>query len=122
MTDFHWGLVIAAVSVVLSGGASWYFSRMYYLKGAENQAKESERERQALIAALRANNNARDEALTMQQYIDAAVEAWRVKGTAVPYVDSLVGVTRDQKAQILRAASLRHKGREPKRNPFLSAQ
>ena len=122
MTDFQWGLAIAAVSVILSGGASWYFSRMYYLKSLENQAKESERERQTLIAALKANNNARDEALTMQQYIDAAVESWRVKGTAVPYVDSLVGITREQKAQVLRAASLRHKGREPKRNPFLSAQ
>jgi hypothetical protein len=121
MTDFQWGLIIAGISVVLSAVASWYFSRMSYLKSLENQEKEAEIERNALIGVLQANNNARDEALTMQQYIDAAVETWRVNGTAVPYVESLA-VTREQKASILRSASLRHKGREPKRNPFLSSQ
>jgi hypothetical protein len=88
----------------------------------ENQQLEASRERQALVEALNANAAARDEAITMQQYIDAAAEAWRVKGTAAPYIDSLTGVTREQKAQILRSASLLHKGREPKRNPYASSQ
>ena len=83
---------------------------------------EAAREHKALIEAMKSNTAARDEALTMQQYIDAAAEAWRVKGTAAPYIDSLSGVTREQKAQILRSASLRHKGREPKRNPYATLQ
>lgn len=119
MTDFQWGTVLTIISVVLSALASWFFSRMYYRKSLENHDTETTMERAALMQALR-SNNAKDEALTMQQYIDAAVDAWRKKGTAVPYVDSLTGVSREQKAQILRSASLRHKGREPKRNPYHS--
>lgn len=119
MTDFQWGVVLTVVSVVLSALASWFVSCMYYRKSLENHDTEATRERAALMQALR-SNNAKDEALTMQQYIDAAVDAWRTRGTAVPYVDSLTGVSREQKAQILRSASLRHKGREPKRNPYLS--
>jgi len=119
MTDFQWGLVIAAISVVLSAAASWYFSRMYYLKSLANQDTEAARERAPLIEALRACNAA-DPVLQMQQYIDAAVEAWKKKGTAVPYLESLTGLSKDQKSQILRSAALRHKGREPKNNPYAS--
>ena len=119
MTEFQWSVLLTIAAVPLSALASWYFSRMYYLKGMKNQATEAASERAALMEALKAQN-ADDEALAMQQYIDAAVDAWRKRGTAAPYLDSLSGVTREQKAQILRSASIRHKGREPKRNPYLS--
>ena len=118
MTDFQWSVALTVGSVLFGALASWFFSRMYYLKSLENLDTEAAKERMALIEALKASN-AKDEALTMQQYIDAAVDAWRHRGTAVPYIDSLSGVSREQKAQILRSASLRHKGREPKRNPYL---
>jgi hypothetical protein len=119
MTEFQWSVLLTVVSVPLSALASWFFSRMYYLKSLKNSDTEATKEREALMEALK-GNNAKDEAFTMQQHIDAAVDAWRKRGTAVPYVDSLTGVSREQKAQILRSASLRHKGREPKRNPYLS--
>lgn len=115
MSQFLWGLFFTALSAL----ASWFFSRMYYLKSRAIQEAEAVRERSALVEALRVSNPA-DEALLMQQYIDAAVEAWRKHGTAVRYMDSLTDVPKDKKSQILRAAALRHKGREPKHNPYTS--
>jgi hypothetical protein len=115
MNDILWGLFFTALSAI----ASWFFSRMYFRKSLANQEAEADRERSALVEALRARN-ATDHTLVMQQYINAAVEAWKRNGTAVQYLESLTDVAREQKSQILRAASLRHKGREPKNNPYIS--
>lgn len=59
-----------------------------------------------------------DEVLIKQNYIDAAVAAWRRKGTAVHYLNSLTDQSNAQKSEILISASLRHRGREPKNNPY----
>lgn len=118
MTDFQWSVLLTVGSILFGALASWFFSRKFYLKSLANSDTEAAKERMALIEALKASN-AKDKALTMQQYIDAAVDAWRHRGTALPYIDSLSEVSREQKAKILRSASLRHKGREPKRNPYL---
>lgn len=115
MSQFLWGLFFTGLSAL----ASWFFSRMYYRKSLAKQEAETTKERKALVEALR-TSNATDQTLLMQQYIDAAVEAWKKQGTTVHYLDSLTDVSKEQKSQILRSASLRHKGREPKGNPYAS--
>jgi len=52
-----------------------------------------------------------------EQYVSAATNAWKTEGTAEHYLNSL-DIPNEEKAKIYRAACLRHKKREPKRNPF----
>lgn len=59
------------------------------------------------------------EALLNETYVKAATDAWKKEGTAEHYLNSL-DIPREEKANIFRAACLRHKKREPKRNPFAS--
>lgn len=118
MTDLE-AITLTVVSTLVSGGASWFFSRMYYLKSLANKDAEVARELTSLKEALRARDAA-DGSLLRQQYIDAAVDAWKKKGTAVHYLESLAGLSKEEKSQILRSAALRHKGREPKNNPYAS--
>ena len=115
MSQILWGLLFTGLSAL----ASWFFSRLYYVKSLANQEAEATNELAALVEALRASSAA-DQTLLMQQYVDAAVAAWKKQGTAVHYLESLANVPKEQKSQILRSAALRHKGREPKHNPYAS--
>jgi len=54
-----------------------------------------------------------------QQYIDNAVDTWKHRGTPELYIKSLAHLSAEEKYKIHRAASLRHKGREPKHNPYI---
>ena len=102
--------------VSLSALLSWFITHKYYLISLDNQEKENTKEREALIQALQAHNE-NDATLITQQYIDAAVDAWKKQGTAEHYLNSL-DIAQEEKAKIFKAACLRHKKREPKRNPF----
>lgn len=104
------------LQVALSALLSWYITHKYYLVSLENQEKENTKEREVLIQALQAQNE-NDATLITQQYIDAAVEAWKKQSTAEHYLNSLE-ITQEEKAKIFRAACVRHKKRESKRNPF----
>ncbi|MGD0021703.1 MAG: hypothetical protein ABSC54_05310 [Smithellaceae bacterium] len=119
MREIFWDLLLVGFSSLASAGTSWFFSRMYYRKSLANQEIEVTKERAELIKALK-NSNANDQSYLTQQYIDGTVMAWKEKGSPFPYLDSLTEVSREQKSQILRSASLRHKGREPKRNLYAS--
>lgn len=103
--------------VALSALLSWFITHKYYLISLENQEKENTKEREALINALQAQNE-NDYTLITQQYIDSSVEAWKKQGTAEYYLNSL-DISQEEKAKIFKAACLRHKKREPKRNPFV---
>lgn len=102
--------------VSLSALASWFITHRYYQKSLKTQENEYTQERKALIQALQ-KKNVNDSTLLTQQYIDAAVESWKKQGTAEHYLNSLE-IPNDEKAKIFRAACLRHKKREPKRNPY----
>lgn len=52
-----------------------------------------------------------------EQYVSAATNAWKKEGTAEHYLNGL-DIPNKEKAEIFKAACLRHKKREPKRNPF----
>jgi len=104
--------------VALSALASWFITHRYYQKSLKNQESENTRERAALIKALQ-EQNATDSTLLTQQYIDAAVDAWKKQGTAEHYLSSL-DIPNEEKANVFRAACLRHKKREPKRNPYVT--
>ena len=67
-----------------------------------------------LVKALEAKN-VTDFTLLTQQYIDAAVEAWKREGTAEYYLNSL---ELQNKEKIFLAACLRHKKREPEQNSY----
>lgn len=103
--------------VFLSSLVSWFITHRYYVKSLKVQDLENARERAMLVEALEANN-ATDSALLIQKRIDAAVAAWRKEGTPVHYINSLE-LPSGEKADIFRAAYLRHKKREPNRNPYL---
>lgn len=66
------------------------------------------------------NSSEKEQAYIINQYIDSAVTEWKKAGTPVHYLNSLVDVPDKQKADIYHAASLRHKRREPKSNPYLA--
>jgi len=66
------------------------------------------------------NSSEKEQAYIINKYIDSAVTEWKKAGTPVHYLNSLVDVPDKQKADIYRAASLRHKRREPKSNPYLA--
>jgi len=106
-------LFIVAISAV----ASWYITHRYYIKSLKVQDMENARERAVLVEALEAKN-ATDSILLTQKYIDAAVEAWNREGTAENYLNSLE-LPNDEKAKVFRAACLRQKKREPKKNPYV---
>lgn len=103
--------------VALSALVSWFITHCYYVKSFNVQDTENARERAALVEALEAKN-ATDSTLLTQKYIDAAVEGWKREGTAEHYLNSLE-LPNEEKANIFRAACLRHKKREPKRNPYV---
>lgn len=86
-------------------------------KGINKQDAETTREVTNLVKELQASNYAY-QTLIEQKYIDAAIDAWKREGTAIKYIDSLTSLTDNEKSQILRSASLRYKGREPKKNPY----
>ena len=104
--------------IVLSALGSWFITHRYYKKSFENQENENTRERAALIQVLQ-EHNATDSTLLTQQNIDTAVDVWKKQGTAEHYLNSL-DLPNEEKARIFRAASLRHKKREPKKNPYVS--
>ena len=52
------------------------------------------------------------------QHVDAAMAAWKQKGQPHDYLRSLTNLSDKQRAEIFLAASLRHKGKEPKNNPY----
>lgn len=103
--------------VALSSLIAWFITHKYYLKSLSNQEIEQTKERNSLIQALSAKNNA-DLIVQQQNYIDRAVEEWKKKGTPAFFLETLSHLSKEQKYEIYRAASLRHKGREPKRNPY----
>ncbi|WP_444905087.1 hypothetical protein ACJJIU_10360 [Microbulbifer sp. CnH-101-E] len=106
-------LLLVAVSALFS----WLITHSYYKISMKNQEAEQSRERDMLKQALE-KQNSNDDILIKQNYIDEAVKAWKSKGQAIHYLDSLTSVTKEEKSEILVAAALRHKGREPKNNPY----
>ena len=60
----------------------------------------------------------KDKEVKKQEHISEAVKAWKSVGQPVHYLDSLVGVSKEYKAEIYRKACLRHKLRKPKSNPY----
>lgn len=102
--------------VVLSALLSWFITHKYYLISLNNQEEENKKEREALIKALQEQNE-NDATLLTQQYIDASVKEWKKQGTAEHYLNSLE-IPNEEKAKIFQAACLRHKKRQPKRNPY----
>ena len=112
------GVAYDLLLIAVSAAISWFITHRYYVKSLNTQEAEYVEEKAALVAALEAHS-ATDAALLTQRYIDETVDAWKRKGTPVHYLDSLSDLSMEEKAEIYRAASLRHKGREPKRNPYL---
>lgn len=113
MNPVFYDLSLVAISALVS----WFITHRYYVKSLKIQDTENARERAALVDALEAKNTT-DSTLLTQKYIDAAVEAWKREGTAEHYLNSLE-LPNDEKAKIFRAAFLRHKKREPKKNPYV---
>lgn len=95
---------------------SWFITHLYYRKSLANQVTETQQEINQLVEAIKEPNQA-EQALLTQRYIGAAVEEWKKKGTPVKYLDSLE-ISQEDKAKLFRRACLRHKGREPKKNPY----
>ncbi|MDH3976177.1 MAG: hypothetical protein OEV42_18045 [Deltaproteobacteria bacterium] len=117
MNTLAYDLLLIFISALIS----WFITHRYYKKSLADQDVEHQRERRELVEALKAIK-ASDATLLKQQYIDAAVEAWKKKGTPKDYIDSLSEILAEEKAEIYRAASLRHKGREPKKNPYVKTK
>jgi hypothetical protein len=105
------------ILTVISGFISWLFTHTYYRKSLKIQNQEFLREIKILEEALDIKNS-KDQSILNIQYIGAAVKEWEKKGTPKYYIDSL-DVSKEQKAEIYQAASLRHKRCEPKNNPYL---
>ena len=97
--------------------ATWFFARHYYNKALKAQEEGAGEDRKRLIKALE-QANATDSEIVRQQHIAQAVAAWIPHGTPRYYLDS-IDVSREEKAIIYRAASLRHKRREPRANPYV---
>ena len=93
--------LIDLLLVALSAFLSWLITHKYYLKGIDHQENENKREREELIQALQ-EQNANDATLLTQQYIDAAVEAWKKQGTAEHYLNSL-DIANEEKGKISKA-------------------
>ena len=106
--------------IVLSALISWFMTHRYYLKSLQSQEKEASKQITELSKAVKRANTHND-AVLKNQYIEGALEAWRRKGQPVDYLNSL-DVANETKAEIFRSACLRHKGREPKSNPFLASK
>ncbi|TBW54349.1 hypothetical protein EZI54_14670 [Marinobacter halodurans] len=86
---------------------------------ARSQEAEASKQIAELSKAVE-SASANNDSVLKNQYIEGALEAWKRKGQAVDYLNSLTNVTNETKAEIFRSACLRHKGREPKNNPFLT--
>lgn len=111
--NFLYDLLLLGIAAFLS----WAVTHVYYKKSLTEQEREFMTERTALIQALEQANSMDTEIVT-QQRIDQAVSAWKQTGTPIHYLNSLTDVSNEEKAKIFRAASLRHKKREPKNNPY----
>ena len=113
MDQLIYDLLLVALGILFS----WFFTHRYYIKSLKSQEIEYSKSLQELTATL-TNLNSNDEALIKEKYIIEAVEAWRKKGQAEHYLNSLTDISNELKADIFRSACLRHHGREPKRNPY----
>ena len=111
--NFLYDLLLLGIGAFLS----WAITHLYYKKSLTEQENEFITERKVLIEALQ-EANALDGELATQQRIDEAVSAWKQAGTPAHYLDSLTAISNEEKAKIFRAASIRHKKREPKNNPY----
>ncbi len=114
MNPVIYDLLLVSLSALLS----WFLTHRYYLKSLAAQETELSNELEKLTKSLNSSNS-NDTTLIKQQYITEAVDAWKRVGQAEHYLNSLTDISDDLKADIFRSACLRHKGREPKRNPFL---
>jgi hypothetical protein len=114
MNPIIYDLLLVALSVLLS----WWLTHRYYLKSMKSQETEQSKQIDSLKFVVE-KIDSNDETLIKQNYIDAAVAAWKIKGTAVHYLNSLTDMPNELKSEILISASLRHKGREPKNNPYV---
>ncbi len=106
--------VVAVVSIILGAAASWRIATHFH----NIQTQELQEAMDALMAEL-SEKDPSNEKLIQETYIEGAVAAWKKKGHAIDYLDSLTDVPREQKSKILIAAALRHKGKKPKANPYV---
>ena len=113
MNSICYELLLVALGVL----CSWFITHRYYRKSLEDQESAQSEQLIHLKSALE-ESNPNHEALLKQNFIDAAVDAWKRQGTAVHYLNSLTDLANEEKSEILRSAALRHKGREPKNNPY----
>lgn len=71
------------------------------------------------VRPLKKSESFPQEKILREEYVSAATAAWKSEGTAEHYLRSL-DIPDEEKASIFVAACLRHKKREPKRNPFIN--
>lgn len=96
---------------------SWFITHRYYIKSLKIQEDEATKQIKELTDSLN-KLSSNDAALLKNTYIEGAVEAWKKKGQAVDYLNSINDISDKMKYEIFRSACLRHNHREPKYNPF----
>ena len=109
-------ILLLVVSVVFSGGFSWFFTHLYYRKSLNQQERTSEYQIGRLTDALAAQNET-DTALVMQQRIEESVAEYKRAGTPVRVIDTYE-LSNDEKADLLDTVLLRVKGRKAKQNKY----
>lgn len=100
---FAIGQIIIGAGLVIIAAAFYIYSSMQGQSPPEEQPPP--------------NNKPEQPQIDYEHYIETAVSYWKRKGQADTYIETL-DLPKSIKSKILIKASLRHKGRPPKNNPF----
>lgn len=117
------GVIIGIISIA----ASWYFTRVYYLKSLEDQSKtfsSAAQDYRRIIEKL-ADNGSNDSVINRklleEKRIDQCVEKYTKTGGGdhlIKMIDTYTDLSNVEKADLLDTALLRARGRKAKANPY----
>jgi len=124
---FKMETIVSGIIGVAGIAASWYITRLYYLKSLGVQRKEfqnTEKDYRRIIEKFADKQNADGEInkkLLQEKRIEQCVEKYERTGGGeflVTIIDTFPGLSNKEKADLLDTALLRARGRKAKENPF----
>lgn len=121
MELFLWIAGIVA-SAFLSAFFSWLFTSRYYRKALGSQAAEAKAQLEKLTELVEQGKASADleQYASRQKRIQDCVAEYRRAGTPVGLIDTYGDLSDGEKAELLDAVSMRHKGHRPKVNKYRS--
>ncbi len=110
-------LIVAIVSLFISGVVTWCVTDMYYKKSLRQQQIGASTEMKTLMKFVKQDADTSQEFLR-QSRIETCIEEYRKVGTPVLLIDTYKDLNNEGKADLLDTVLLRVKGRKAKKNKY----